>query len=77
VEPNAVVPEAEAQAAAEDKKYKENQTLPVMSAFPKGEDLANLQVAAAAGAGGYRRRKRNLRTIKKQQQRNRRTMNKH
>jgi hypothetical protein len=27
--------------------------------------------------GGYRRRKRNLRTIKKQQQRNRKTMNKH
>ena len=36
------------------------------------------QVEAAVKAeGGYRRRKRNLRTIKKQQQRNRRTMNKH
>jgi hypothetical protein len=33
--------------------------------------------AVAKSEGGYRRRKRNLRTIKKQQQRNRRTMNKH
>ena len=33
--------------------------------------------AAVKAEGGYRRRKRNLRTIKKQQQRNRRTMNKH
>lgn len=59
---------------------KENQTLPVIT-LPKGEDLANLQVAAPAvkidPVGGYRRRKRNLRTIKKQQRRNRRTMNKH
>ena len=40
-------------------------------------DKAAADKAAAKSEGGYRRRKRNLRTIKKQQQRNRRTMNKH
>ena len=49
----------------------------VQATTPAVEAAATGNLGEAAKSGGYRRRKRNLRTIKKQQQRNRRTMNKH
>ena len=77
---DAAADKAAADKAAADKaaadKYKEKQPLPEIRTSELPNDNLNPALSATA-AGGYRRRKRNLRTIKKQQQRNRRTMNKH
>jgi len=70
----AVEPVKQVEAAAE--KPVEAEPVKQVEAAAEAE-AGKLKEVAVKAEGGYRRRKRNLRTIKKQQQRNRRTMNKH
>ena len=74
----AVEPVKPVDAAVEPVKPVEAAVEPVkpVDAGP-GAVQADAAGEVATSAGGYRRRKRNLRTIKKQQQRKRRTMYKH
>ena len=79
IDPEPMDVAAAADKAAADKAAAEVQatTSPLNSEAAAGKEKPEISKVEPTGSGGYRRRKRNLRTIKKQQQRNRRTMNKH
>ena len=74
---NAAPAAAEVQAAVETEADKAAADKAAADKAAADKAAADKAAADKAAAGGYRRRKRNLRTIKKQQQRNRKTMNKH